>query len=395
MIMVMSYTTVLMMMGFNISKVSNRAYENYTDYYERTVAHNIVNSGASIAAQKIYEQPNWRTGFSNKELLGGRVNASITTQSDSTLKLVVTASYNNYYDTVVVILQPSSFSKFSYYSVQEGNIWWTTKDTVWGPMHTQDYLRVNNSPVFYGKVTSKNGLIKYNSSADPKFYGDFQSGVSLNLPANLSPLKAAATAGGQYIYNSDVEIEFKNDSALVKIGSAAATMVYLPTWAPNGAIAVERGNLRLKGTITGKYTVGALQGSSSTKGKVYLDDDVKYKYDPKVYPDSTDLLGICAEQDIIITDNTPNQNDIVIQAALFSLKGGLTAQNYDSGSPRGKIDLLGGITQDERGPVGQFSGNTILHGYSKRYRYDERLMILKPPFFPTTGSYEVLSWYEK
>ncbi|MCI0564772.1 MAG: hypothetical protein MN733_40415, partial [Nitrososphaera sp.] len=168
-----------------------------------------------------------------------------------------------------------------------------------------------------------------------------------------------------------------------------------PTWAPNGAIAVERGNLRLKGTITGKYTVGALQGSSSTKGKVYLDDDVKYKYDPKVYPDSTDLLGICAEQDIIITDNTPNQNDIVIQAALFSLKGGLTAQNYDSGSPRGKIDLLGGITQDERGPVGQFSGNTILHGYSKRYRYDERLMILKPPFFPTTGSYEVLSWYEK
>jgi len=395
MIMVMSYSTVLMMMGFNISKVSNSAYENYIDYYERTVAHNIVNSGANLAAQQIYVQPNWRTGYSNKPMFGGTINAAVTTQSDSTLKLFVTAEYKTYRDTVIVVLQPSSFSKFSYYSNIEGNIWWTSKDTVWGPMHTQDYLGVANSPVFYGKVTSKKGLEIHSGGANPKFYGDFQSGVSLELPSDLNPLKSASASGGRYIYDNDVSIEFMDDSAKVKIGTSADTMVYLPTWAPNGAILVEKGNLRLKGTVNKSLTVGALEGGSSSKGKVYFDDDLKYKYDPLLYPDSTVVVGVVAEDSLVITQNSANQEDIIIQAALFSLTKGLGSENYNIGDPRGKIELLGGITQYQRAAVGTFSGESITHGYSKRYRYDERLMVLRPPFFPTTGSYEVLSWYER
>jgi hypothetical protein len=56
--------------------------------------------------------------------------------------------------------------------------------------------------------------------------------------------------------------------------------------------------------------------------------------------------------------------------------------------------MLGGIQQYQRGPVGTFSGSSIVSGFRKNYRYDERLMIDSPPLYPTTGSYEVLSWYE-
>jgi hypothetical protein len=56
--------------------------------------------------------------------------------------------------------------------------------------------------------------------------------------------------------------------------------------------------------------------------------------------------------------------------------------------------LLGGITQNIRRAVGMFGSSGTTSGFSKRYRYDERLMLASPPYFPGTGSYEIVSWYE-
>jgi hypothetical protein len=38
------------------------------------------------------------------------------------------------------------------------------------------------------------------------------------------------------------------------------------------------------------------------------------------------------------------------------------------------------------------SGGVINHGYAKNYSYDPRLAITPPPFYPTTGQYDRLSW---
>jgi len=58
------------------------------------------------------------------------------------------------------------------------------------------------------------------------------------------------------------------------------------------------------------------------------------------------------------------------------------------------LNLRGGVQEYQRGAVGMFSGGTITHGFQKNFRYDQRLMVDLPPFYPTTGSYEILSWYE-
>ncbi|HEY4612231.1 MAG TPA: hypothetical protein VII11_04555 [Bacteroidota bacterium] len=408
MIMVMSYSTVLMMMGYNISKVSTQAYENYIGYYDRTNAHNIVASAANMAAYQLYDSAQWRAGFTDKPIFGGTATATITQQlnADSTLKLHIVASYKTYTDTVIVILRPSSFSKFSYYSNIEGNIWWTTGDTVWGPIHTQDYLGVANSPVFMGKATAKLGLEKYNKSATPQFLGGpFEGGVDIALPSNLNQLTAAAAAGGRFINRTDsaeVRITFNGDSAVVRYGpNPPDTTVYLPTWAPNGALVVRGGNLRVSGNVNQSLTLGAIrapgQNEWNNTGKVRFDDNFTYTVDPVLYPDSntTTIVGVVAQDSLVITDNSANDPDIKIHAALFSLEKGLGAEHYNNNNERGKIELLGGITQNKRAAVGTFSGGSITSGYSKRYRYDERLRSIKPPFFPSTGSYEVLSWYER
>jgi hypothetical protein len=49
-----------------------------------------------------------------------------------------------------------------------------------------------------------------------------------------------------------------------------------------------------------------------------------------------------------------------------------------------------------RRAVGTFDTKTgkINHGFAKRYRYDERFMLISPPMFPGTGDLEIVSWYE-
>jgi hypothetical protein len=61
---------------------------------------------------------------------------------------------------------------------------------------------------------------------------------------------------------------------------------------------------------------------------------------------------------------------------------------------KGSLHLLGGVIQKKRGPVGTFSGTSLVTGYNKDYKYDRRLADNPPPFFPTTGEYDLKSWQE-
>lgn len=65
---------------------------------------------------------------------------------------------------------------------------------------------------------------------------------------------------------------------------------------------------------------------------------------------------------------------------------------WNSGGPKGSLTISGGVIQEKRGPVGQFSGSTIVNGYSKNYHYDPRMADNPPPFFPTTGAFDVVAW---
>lgn len=106
------------------------------------------------------------------------------------------------------------------------------------------------------------------------------------------------------------------------------------------------------------------------------------------------MLGICAENSVLITDNKVNKYSIDIHASVYSEKGGFGADNYDTRPISGNINLLGGIIQNTRKAVGTFSGTTINHGFAKRYKYDDRFMLASPPYFPGTGGFEIVSWFE-
>jgi hypothetical protein len=201
--------------------------------------------------------------------------------------------------------------------------------------------------------------------------------------------------GLKFSGHDTVYITFANDSLKYRYSySAMDTTVYLPAAAPNGLIFAKDCIVRLKGTVKGQYTIGCSSTFSASKGTIFLDNDIIFNKDPRIFPESNDLLGICAENNVVITENTPNNSDINIHASIYCEKGGFGAQNYDDRPIGGNINLLGGIIQHTRAAVGTFGSSGIKSGYAKRYKYDERLLIASPPFFPGTGKFEIVSWYE-
>jgi hypothetical protein len=63
----------------------------------------------------------------------------------------------------------------------------------------------------------------------------------------------------------------------------------------------------------------------------------------------------------------------------------LSAENYNTRHVSGSLNLVGAVQQYQRGDIGPFL---------RKFRYDERLMLFEPPYYPRTGNYEILSWYE-
>lgn len=426
-LIVLGFSLIFLVVGQNFNTITVNAVDNFSDYYEKTYAHNVAVSGANMAANEVFFDPLWTAGFSNLNFAGGTINASVQVIDvfQNIRQITVTGMFAGITDTVRVVLQPSKFSKFAYFSAFEpSNIWWAGGDTVWGPMHVQGNLQVAQSPVFFGKVTVQNSVVSdghweshevgghwerrgrrwvwvpeyeyvWVSSADPKFYGGLETGVDLSLPPDgVVNLETAAIAGGQRFTGQDtVYMTFANDSLRYRFHKYDAnTTVETSSFAPNGVIFADEAVVRIKGTVEGQFTVGV--SGTSAKGKVFLDDDIVYKTNPQTNPNSSDLLGIVAENDVMITNNAANNSDINIHASIYSESGGFGAQDYATRPNSGSINLLGGIIQSTRRAVGTFNQWGIVSGFNKKYRYDDRLMTASPPHFPGTGSYEIVSWYE-
>lgn len=108
--------------------------------------------------------------------------------------------------------------------------------------------------------------------------------------------------------------------------------------------------------------------------------------------DARNVFGVFAPQGNILIGNdnsTSSLNaprDVRIHGSLMSSNGVVTVEDYNQGSPRGDVELLGGIIEEEYGPFGTFNGSTgePSSGYGRSFTYDPRLADgLSPPYFPT------------
>lgn len=391
----------------NVNRANERFADNLVASYSQDVARHIASSGARIAVRKLVEDFNYRAGWSGRSMFGGTSAASLVDRNTDTsltlsqVRVTSIGAYGGATDTAVVVWRKASFSEFAYFTNVEPVIYFTTGDSLKGPVHTNGTLHISGNPVFTGKVTSPNPWV---GSGSPKFLGgaDFSHGT-ISLPTDVTPVKTAAQTGGLVFtpaLGKSLWLEFQADGTVRHVilndgtapsGGTTWTTVALSTF--NGVIHSTR-NIRVKGTVNGKVTV-------ASDKNIYIQDDILYAADPRVGA-SDDFLGLVSGLDAIVADNTANQTNCEIHASILAL-GKFRVENYNTGSPRGTLTVLGGIVQETRGAVGTLSGGSLATGYYKNYQYDSRLLNEAPPSFPTTGENtagnpyapgRVVTWYQ-
>lgn len=303
-------------------------------------------------------------------------------------------------------LQVDNFARYIWFTDSETfggmNVWFWTQDHLDGETSTNTHFNIFGSPVFEGEVGQVDNYIRYYNNGNnvnlvetisnpPYDTPDFQQGVDFGqsptvMPAQASSLRSAASAGGLALSgNSTVVL---NSNGTMNVTNSAKGWTNRNMALPgNGALFVTNGNLIISGTLNGRMTVG-------TNRDVVVPSSLVYADDPRVNPNSDDVLGIISERNALIDDVAPN--DVEIDGVIMALNTSFMRENYAVGPPKGTLTVYGGIIQDQRGPVGTFNGATgqKLSGYSKDYSYDPRLLSSPPPYMPTTGDYVTLSWEE-
>jgi len=306
--------------------------------------------------------------------------------------------------TITNYVRPDSIARYIWFTGREQynntNVWFWDQDHLNGPTQTNGHFNIKGAPVFNGEVSSVDNYIRYynngnninsaNLSNPPFDLPDFQSTVTLgadstNMPTQALNLRTASTAAGGLrltgntivVLNSNGTMNVTNSNKNPKWNNKNMA---LPT---NGALFVDNGSLTLSGTLNGRLTAGA-------SGDINIPNNIIYANDPRVNPASTDTLGLISEADVVINSNAPN--NLEIDASIMALNTSFMLDNYWVGPAKGTLTILGGIIQNQRGPVGTFSGTTKVSGYSKNYNYDQRLLTTPPPFVPTTDDLISLSW---
>lgn len=386
----------------NMNRSGNDSVKNFSVYYGRTVAHDIAVSGANIGCNEAFWDSSYVTPYRDIAFLGGTMNVTFTSAGNA--KYVTSVGKINlggltFRDTVVAQLRNQTLARYSWFTNQEANrggtpTTWNTGDSAWGPTHTNDKFNINGSPVFMKKATAWQSAVPRRN--DAVWAGGYEWGFKIPYPDNLNDFVTAATSvNGRSVAGNDAYLNFLPAGSIrLRVPSTGydSTFANANAFSPIGAFAVTGANLYVEGTVAGDLAVGAVGAG----GNVYITGNIEYKTDPRIYPASTDKLGVYAQNDVTITyDNTHPSDyfDRKVEATVFSLTGEFNVQDYKN-DPRGTLFTFGAMMQYYRGGVGVIKAGALDGGYYKNFRYDERLATNPPKFFPSMGRYALYSWRE-
>jgi hypothetical protein len=401
--------TVWTFVSFQRSLIELRAADRFSLGGQ---AFQMAESGIDRGLRWMNTQPSPPSGIQAFDPFGGQICADA--ECSASYQVTIDPDDNNptsYFDTYVIravgqtnripvsrqvelVVRTESFSQFAYFTHVETTtsgapVWFISSDYVDGRVHTNGRLNISGTPTFDGPVASAATSINYKNGGapvdQPKFNGGLNLGAKeIQLPTTVSPLRVAAASSGLWL-EGNTTITLMDDGTIEVTNAAAGWSQQTMPVPPNGAVFVNQGNVSVSGTLKGQLTVG-------TSNDVILTGDTVYNSDPTNDPDSTDLLGLVAEKNIVVSKNAPNNMNV--DAVMMALNESIYVEQWWTGPPKGVFKVVGGLVQYRRGPVGTFGKTGKLSGYNKQYIYDERLTNMSPPFFPTTTEYDETLWRE-
>ncbi len=387
-IITMGFSMIFGSLMLSLSANQQRTVAQFVTQYEHWLARNATESALNVASSKLYQDDAWRAGFTNRTFAGASWSAEVADlPGDSTTQAVriqirVTAGFEGAADSAqAVYMKPG----YSYYQLFQNNwasaLEFQTGDTLVGPIHANDRIRIRGNPVFLSKVSSSDGVWQALLGSDnPKFYGGAEFGTAVIPLPDLDPLTNEGLAGG-HRFTQELWLRFKADGTYDYSTDGWGTEFNEALTTFNGIIMTEPGtnrDIHVEGVVNGQATVLADRD-------IKIEDDVVYASNPLTDPNSDDYLGLVARHRVRIVENAPNSADVIIHAAILAHHDQLHVENYNKNGPWGMLTLLGSLVQNQYRPVG-----TATTGYAFNPLYDWRLRDRTPPFFPRVDRLELL-----
>lgn len=332
-----------------------------------------------------------------------------------------------------------SMAKFAF--LQNSNVWYGQKITVHGKIFSNGGIRMDgthDSTVESAKATytcgSETGCSP--STTKPGVWGgggpvelwkfpvpatDFNS-----IGLDFSQMKTAAQQGGVYlapsgtfgyhlIFNSDGTVTVKRvtaaqnrkgwsvENGCENLYQNITSETTIGTYSlSDKKILFAEDTIWVEGVVNGTMSVVAAKFPLDiNKMNIWIPNNITY-----ASKDGTSNLGLIAQNDIYFGLEIPQIFEI--NAALLAQKGHIIRHNYKypgcSSSPyavRQQLIIYGSIISNLKtywsyGQGNAGFGNDPTSGFSLRdVVYDSYLYFSPPPYFPTQGEYEFITWEEQ
>jgi len=381
-IIVLGFSGIFTMVLFNATANQQRSSEALVTQYENWVARNTVESLTNVALAKLYNDPTWNAGLS------GTFNDATynVTVSDATIDSVhyakkdsvtAIATFEGASDTTICETIQPAYSYFQYFAdtwPSSSDLQYSTGDTIQYPLHTNQKIEVSGSPVFLGRVSTKdaNG---YNPTSDsPVFQGGAEFGVATIPMPDTNPILALS---GVQEFTNEVWLRFYADGTYdYSTGGPTGP------WSSPIALSSTNGVIR---TVGGGHHVH-VQGTVSGQVTVYSDDDLHIENSIACASDA-DFLGLISKEhmEVHFPLATPT---VLVQAALI-VGNDFKVTSHHIVAINLTLRLRGAlIVKDDKAFTSQVSG--LVLNLDRDFAYDPRMggrTPRTPPYFPRVPSH--------
>lgn len=151
----------------------------------------------------------------------------------------------------------------------------------------------------------------------------------------------------------------------------------------------------VEGVVNGKATVVAAKFPIDTSNEdMWINGNITYES-----PTMDNKLGLIAQRNIYFAKDLPS--NFRIEAAMLAQKGKIIRHNYAvsgcgsySDAMRNNLTIYGAVISNQKS-YWNWGSSPVVSGFSTRdVSYDSNLYLTPPPYFPSSGDYEVISWDE-
>lgn len=264
-------------------------------------------------------------------------------------------------------------------------------DELYGRFHSNSSIRISQfgrvRPRFHGKVTTASFEVKTDKNTffldeSSIFSAGLERGVrSIHLPEKLSALleKKAIDPTRIQVFNKETWVSFLAEGAFSWTANSDLAPTGLRRMSgedPFFILGKSNAKIHVKGVVNGQILV-------LVENDLIIDGDLMYAHSLEDKSSCDDFLGLVSHKDIkIAPQKVTGKGDLCVCAAIYAHR------NFEVTNLYGKGEAILYL-------FGSLSARTISATeprYATRIVFDPRLERQRPPYFPQTDQYELISW---